>query len=250
MITIKEIGDERPHLKETLRLYEKVVKFKLSTVDLNKNPISVGDIAYPPDLIGPVFERFSATFDIPEDILTPLQEAMKFGQIDFTRLPMNEIPAFSLPYHADELAGILFLMSKPYFLWLGKSYDISNKFWEEGRCPVCNSVPSVSFIKKDEGRRLHCSFCESSGPWHRIGCPNCQGRDSHKIDIITAEEEKGFRIELCNECKSYMKTTEEELLSNYSPELLDIISLPLDIIAQNKGYKRHSPNPVGMMKMV
>lgn len=250
MVTIQEIVDKRPYLKDTLRLYEKIDEFKRSTVHLNKNLISLGDIAYPQDLIESVFGRFSAEFDIPGDILAPLKEAMRLGQIDLTRLPMNEIPSFSLPYHADELAGILFIISKPYFLWLGKSYDISSKFWEEGRCPVCNSIPSLSFIKKDEGRTLYCSFCESRGPWHRIGCPGCQNRDAIKLDIIEIEEEKGLRIDLCNKCKSYVKTGSDNLLDDYTPELLDIISLPLDILAQERGYKRHSPNPIGMINMV
>lgn len=250
MITIQEIVDERPHLKDTLRLYERVIEFKRSTAELNNNLISFENIAYPPDLIEPIFERFSSKFDIPEDILAPLKEAMKLGQIDLTRLPLNEIPSFSLPYHTDEIAGILFIISKPFFLWLRKTYDISNKFWQEGRCPVCNSIPSLSFIKKDEGRTLYCSFCEGRGPWHRTGCPYCQNRDIYKLDILEIEEEKEFRIDLCNGCKSYIKTVNDILPKGYTPELLDIISLPLDIIAQGKGYKRHSPNPMGMIKMV
>lgn len=250
MITIEEIIGKRPHLSDALRMYEKVVEFKRLTADLNKDPVSFGDTAYPSELINPIFESFSFIFDVPEDMLAPLKEAMKLGQIDFTRLPLNETPAFSLPYHEDELAGILFIISKPYFLRVKKSYDTSHISWEEGRCPVCNSIPSLAFIKMDEGKTLYCSFCENRGHWHRIGCPNCQNRDTHKLDIIEIEEEKGFRIDLCNECKSYIKTVDESLLNDYTPELLDMISLPLDIIAQGKGYKRHSPNPVGMTKMV
>jgi len=32
-------------------------------------------------------------------------------------------------------------------------------------------------------------------------------------------------------------------------DLADLISLPLDIVIQEKGYKRSSPNPIGMVKM-
>ena len=246
MVTLEEIAAERPHLKDTLRLYEKVMEFVRLTPDLAVSP---GAVSYPPGSIDMIFKSFSSVFDMPEDILDPLKEAMKLGQIDLTRLPFNEIPAFSLPYHEDELSAILFLISKPFFLRLRASYDASSVFWESGRCPVCKSVPSLSFIRQDEGRTLYCSYCETHGKWHRIGCPNCETRDAEELEIIETEEEKGFRIDLCNGCRSYIKTINYALLSDYTPGLLDIMSLPLDILAQDRAYKRLSPNPVGMRKM-
>jgi len=246
VVTLEEIAVERPHLKDALGLYEKVMEFNRLTSDLK---LSSGAVSYPPGSIDLIFKSFSSVFDMPEDILDPLKEAMKLGQIDLSRIPFNEIPAFSLPYHEDELSTILFLIGKPYFTSLGGSYSLRDVFWESGRCPVCKSFPSLSFIKQDEGRTLYCSYCESRGKWHRIGCPHCQSRDAGKLEIITTEEEKGLRIDLCNGCRSYMKTINDTLLNDYTPELLDIISLPLDILAQDRAYKRLSPNPVGMRKM-
>ena len=249
MITIEKIADQRPHLKDALRLYEKVTEFNRLTEEVNTAALSPGDISYSPGAIDPLFESFSSIIDVPVDILAPLKEAMKLGQVDLTRLPLNETPAFSLPYHEDELAGLLFLISRPFFLRLSSSLKASSLFWEEGRCPVCHSVPSVAFIKQDEGKTLYCSYCSNSGKWHRIGCPHCQNRDARKVELLEVEQERGFRIELCNECKSYSKTMNESLLSEYTPELLDVMSLPLDILAQGRGYKRLSPNPIGMIKM-
>jgi formate dehydrogenase maturation protein FdhE len=34
-----------------------------------------------------------------------------------------------------------------------------------------------------------------------------------------------------------------------SPDLADLMSLPLDIVMQQKGFKRRSPNPLGMVNM-
>jgi formate dehydrogenase maturation protein FdhE len=34
-----------------------------------------------------------------------------------------------------------------------------------------------------------------------------------------------------------------------TPDLADLISLPLDIVVQEKGYKRPSPNAIGMVRM-
>jgi formate dehydrogenase maturation protein FdhE len=49
---------------------------------------------------------------------------------------------------------------------------------------------------------------------------------------------------------SYSKTFEGQMTEDNSMDELDIISLPLDIVVQEKGYNRSSPNPVGMMRMV
>jgi len=249
MITIEEIAEKRPHLKDALRVYGKVTEFNRKIEGMHITSPFPEDINYPPSFIDPIIESFSSVFDVPADILAPLKEAMKLGQVDISRLPLNETPAFSLPYHEGELKNLLFLISKPFFLRLGDSLEVSTLFWEEGRCPVCHAVPSLSFIKP-EGKTLSCSYCSSRGKWHRIGCPHCQNRDARKLEILEVEQEKGFRIDLCNECKSYLKTMDEGLLSEYTPELLDIMSLPLDILAQDRGYQRRSPNPIGVTGMI
>ncbi len=247
MITTTEIAEQRPHLKDTLRLFDKVTEF--NRLNMNAIALNAGDVSYPPDSLDPLFESFSSLFDVPGDILAPLKEAMRLGQTDLSRLPLGETPAFSLPYHEDELTSLLFLISRPFFLLLGGSSNASAAFWEEGRCPACYSSPALSFMKQEEGKMLYCSYCSRSGTWHRIGCPHCQNRDARKLEILEVEQEKGFRIDLCNECKSYRKTADHALLSEYTADLLDIVSLPLDILAQARGYKRLSPNPVGMIKM-
>ncbi len=247
MMTIDEIADKRPHLSDALRLYGKVQAFERSVLDLNLR-IAAEDVSYPHESVETILKSFSSVFEIPEDSLSPLKEALALGQIDLTRLPLNEYAGLSLSQRQDELSGVLFLISKPFFIRLRSAMaEDYFPFWEEGRCPVCNAVPSLSFIQQDEARKLHCSYCGYTGPWHRIGCPNCQNRDSVKLEIIEAEGEKGFRIDLCNECKSYTKTARNYLLADYTPDLIDIVSIPLDIIAQGKGYRRHSPNPIGMI---
>ena len=245
MTTIEEIAKSRPHLREALGLFKKMETFERLVQDMEF--LEAGATSYRPESVDAVFESFISAFDIPGDFLSPLREAMKLGRIDFTRLPMNETPAFSLPFHEDELQTTLFMIGKPFFLSLRNSLKVDPAFWPEGRCPVCNALPSLAFIRQDGGRSLFCSYCGFSGPWHRIGCPNCQNRGPRGLDINEIEEEKGFRIDFCNECRSYIKTVNAKLLEEYSPELIDIVSLPLDIVAQGKGYRRHSPNPIGIM---
>lgn len=246
---IEKIIEERPHLKESLKLYEKALEFGKLILQTIENPLSPEDTTYPSPLIVPLIENFSLIFDMPGEMLTPLKEALELGHIDFTRLPLNETPSFSLPYHEDELSMLLYLIGKPYFLWSKDICTAETAFWQEGKCPVCVSTPSIALIKDEGERTLYCSYCESLGAWHRIGCPRCLSRDAHKFDIIEVEEEKGMRIDLCNNCLSYVKTKSGGIPEGYSPGLFDIISMPLDVIAQERGYQRRSPNPMGMTKM-
>jgi FdhE protein len=245
MVSIEEIIEKKPHLKDTLRLYENVVEFNRIVKDL----ILSEETAYSSELIEPIFKTFSSIFEIPEEDIEPLKEAMRLGQIDLARLPLNEVPPVSLPYNKDEIAKILFLISKPYFIRLRNSCNLDNIFWQEGRCPVCHSIPSIAAIDKDGKKHLYCSFCGTTGYYKRIGCPSCLNSDTSKINIITAEEEEGIRIDICDVCSSYLKTIEIGLLEDLTPELADLISLPLDIIAQVRGYTRPSSNPIGMIKM-
>lgn len=248
-MNIEDIIQEKPHLKETLRLYERVMEF-ISAVSALGKGIRFEDISYPPELVDPVFEAFSSILGMPPESLSPLREALKFGRIDLSRLPMSESPVFSLPYHEDELGVILFLISIPYFRILRESHNLDNTLWEEGKCPLCNARPSLSVIDDGGRRRLHCSFCGTTGYYRRMGCPSCANEDTSQINIFTLEGEKGFRIDACDACGSYIKTVIGSLSEDrQAPDFADLISIPLDIIAQGKGYRRHSPNPIGMTRM-
>ena len=70
------------------------------------------------------------------------------------------------------------------------------------------------------------------------------------MTVVTLEGEEGMRADTCDKCMSYCKTFEGQMAADNSMDELDIISLPLDIVVQEKGFKRLSPNPVGMMRMI
>ena len=64
-----------------------------------------------------------------------------------------------------------------------------------------------------------------------------------------SEDEPGFRIATCDECQTYVKIVESPVLNEMGVDLADLASLPLDIVAQEKGYGRMAPNPIGLKKM-
>lgn len=69
------------------------------------------------------------------------------------------------------------------------------------------------------------------------------------LNIFVINNEKGFSVRTCNSCKSYVKTVDRDLLDRLTPDFADLISLPLDMVIQKQGFKRTSPNPIGMVRM-
>ena len=245
---LEDIIRQKPHLAEPLRFYEKTVKFLES---IREAPIKTGphQNAYAPEIIGKIFERFSTFIGLPEGSLDPLKQAMELGEIDFTRLPLGEVPAFSLPYAEDDLSMLLFLVSRPYFVALRESCSRDDRMWEEGRCPVCNAQPTVTWIGDNGRRRVSCSYCGTTGQVNRTGCPVCLTVDSAKQKVLVFEREEGFKINTCDLCRSYVKNVDAGMILRLTPEIADLVSLPLDIVVQEKGYVRRSPNPLGMRKI-
>ncbi len=245
---VEEILREKPHLADTFRFYEKAVQFIDSARALVPAP-RPSRAAYPAEALDPIFERFSSFIDLPEGSLDPLKRAMELGEIDFTRLPLGEVPAFSLPYAEDDLSMLLFLLSKPYFIALREAHPQDGRTWEEGRCPVCAAKPAISWIGDNGRRRVSCSYCGTTGYADRIGCPVCQAVDASKQNILVFDREEGFKINTCDLCHSYVKTVDAGMILRLTPELADLASLPLDIVVQEKGYARRSPNPIGIRKI-
>jgi hypothetical protein len=157
MDNFEELIAQKPHLEEPLRFYEKSVQFTDSVRALGI-PSGMGLKAYPSMFIGPIIERFQSVFDLPEGSLAPLKQALELEEIDFTRLPLLEVPAFSLPYPEDDLTLLLFLLSRPYFFGMHDVLPYADRIWEDGRCPVCNARPAVSSITPEGRQQLYCSF--------------------------------------------------------------------------------------------
>ncbi|NWF75152.1 MAG: formate dehydrogenase accessory protein FdhE [Nitrospirae bacterium] len=127
--------------------------------------------------------------------------------------------------------------------------------WRKGYCPVCGSEPLMGKIKNVEGvegaKFLICSSCGFEWRFDRILCPFCGNGDHKKLRHFYIEKEgKGYRVDVCDICKKYIKTIDlRELKIDVIPHVEDIGTIHLDIIAQNEGYKRDILNILDMEKM-
>lgn len=253
-IDIQTLIDKKPHLKDPLELYARWQRFQREVVELlpkARTVVSVEDArAYPRENAEAIFQLFVSIFDVPAVELDSLKQALVKGEIDFMRLPLDELPDLAgLAESGEGLSSILFLMSRPYFQALRDTFPLDGNQWQEGRCPLCSARSAIASVTEGPKRLLHCSFCGTSGPYRFIGCPNCGTVDTEKLNTIMSEDEPGFRLATCDACQTYVKIIEHPILTEMAIDLADIASLPLDIIAQEKGYARLAPNPISLKKI-
>lgn len=124
------------------------------------------------------------------------------------------------------------------------SIELDSESWLKGYCPVCGSLPHLSLLKEDVGKRyLICSFCGYSWRMDRLVCPFCDNKEQEFLQYFYGEGEENYRINLCNKCHQYIKTIDLRILGEADLSLEDLATLHLDILASQKGYQRPVPNP-------
>jgi len=240
-----ELIKEKPHLQSPLELYMKIKELTEQCKKERERMKLDSDVS----LIDIVLKNFSTVFQIPYESISFLKdEVLKSGK-NIIKEPSS---LWSLQIQSEELSKeevdrMLFILSKPFFVFLRRDGQQAS-FMETGKCPICGTESSLSMITENNEKIMICPLCEHGGSFFRIGCPYCFNKDSSKIELLLDEEE--IRAELCLECNTYIKSFKENHYMKYSdPFLIDLVSLPLDIVVQKRGYIRRSPNIVGLRRI-
>lgn len=118
----------------------------------------------------------------------------------------------------------------------GKS--IAKTGWAEGYCPICGKEPKIGEIREEEGRRfLFCTQCGFEWRFMRIKCPFCGNEEQQTLAYFSIEGEEKYRVDVCNECKRYIKTVDfRETKEEANLDVEDIATLHLDMLANEEGY--------------
>ncbi len=123
---------------------------------------------------------------------------------------------------------------------------VDQESWLEGSCPVCGNLPAIQRLKREDGRRmLRCSFCATEWYFRRVMCPFCGNEDHNTlryffVDESSPVEKPAFRVDVCDRCKSYIKTLDERKLpESEKPDLYleNLSTVYLDVLAQRDGYQ-------------
>lgn len=114
-----------------------------------------------------------------------------------------------------------------------------NGNWNRGYCPVCGCLPCLSFLNDTGHRYFVCEFCRHQWAAKRNLCPNCDHEnEKESVGYFYSDDEKAYRTYTCESCKTYIKTIDtRELARPFFPPLENIITLHLDLKAENLGYK-------------
>jgi FdhE protein len=145
----------------------------------------------------------------------------------------------------DALAFITYNSIKPslsIFAESASKYLDKDNPWEKGYCPVCGNTPVMSAFETDGKRFLTCSFCWHKWPVARLFCPFCENREPGSLHYLFSEDEKEYRIDVCDRCNKYIKNVDTRIIDRfvYLP-LEQIASLHLDIMAKEKGFESGVP---------
>jgi formate dehydrogenase accessory protein FdhE len=116
-------------------------------------------------------------------------------------------------------------------------------------CPFCDRRPAFGVLRQqgDGARRnLLCGFCLCEWEFRRIVCPACGEEDQTKLPIYTAAQFSHMRVECCDACHTYIKSTDLTKNGLADPLVDELASVPLDLWAQEHDYGKLCPNLLGM----
>jgi len=163
------------------------------------------------------------------------------GEEDFVDDPLLEADEEEQEDDAFDLIELFLEESlRPDLERIAEKYApvVAQSAWSEGYCPICGREPKIAEIKKSEEERfLFCHQCGFEWSFRRIKCPFCGNEAPSSLAFFTVEEDERYHVDVCNECKRYIKIVdfrEENQKANMDVE--DIATLHLDILASEEGY--------------
>ncbi|TMB63739.1 MAG: formate dehydrogenase accessory protein FdhE [Chloroflexi bacterium] len=123
---------------------------------------------------------------------------------------------------------------------------------DERRCPSCGGLPQVA-IHSDTGealltgrRLLECSRCATRWAYPRMTCVSCRETGGARQPILADESRlPHLRIDACDVCRAYVVTVDIRKEPKAVPMVDEIVALPLDLIASERGYTKITRNVAG-----
>jgi FdhE protein len=182
--------------------------------------------------------------DETERILKDLDE----GSLDFESMVRDSFvrePEQQIPDEEERIFDLLGLFVEESLrpaleMVAGKYHNVIQKSeWAEGYCPVCSKEPKIAELREEEGfRYLYCNQCGFEWNYRRIKCPFCGNEDQQELAYFSIEGEEKYRVDVCNNCKRYIKTVDfRKTTERANLDVEDIATLHLDILASEEGYE-------------
>jgi len=94
-------------------------------------------------------------------------------------------------------------------------------------------------------RMLHCALCANAWQVTRVRCPACDEQDPEKLPSFAVPAYPAARIEACESCTGYVKSIDLTLDARAVPEVDDLVSVSLDLWAEEQSFLRFEPGLLG-----
>jgi FdhE protein len=155
----------------------------------------------------------------------------------------------ALDYPALDPATVPLLGAALQVHWLGRvtalGVEALHKLDVPTVCPACGSPPVAGVLRIDGpvpgSRYLHCVLCATEWYMTRGACCQCETRAKLAYYHIEGASE-AVKGEACDECKGYVKLLNHEKDPQADPFADDLATLALDVLLDESGYERASPN--------
>lgn len=119
----------------------------------------------------------------------------------------------------------------------------------ENVCPRCGHLPQVAVLRSQghgQAINLVCSLCDEEWGFRRVCCPSCLEQDESQLEFFSAEGFEYFRVSVCRSCDQYILCVDAEKEQTAIPVVDELAALPLDVWANEKGFKKLQPNIAGI----
>ncbi|MEQ6388528.1 formate dehydrogenase accessory protein FdhE [Bacillaceae bacterium S4-13-58] len=162
-----------------------------------------------------------------------IEEALSMNEYYFVSWAEENKVQSWLPYFMAEQA------LRPFMRVLAKLYEtqIKDVAKTAKHCPCCGEPVRLAQLEQKGKKFLVCPRCYAKWQEKRLSCSHCGNDDHQKLKYLSVERQKEAQIQVCNECNGYIKVIDTSAyIQKPEPALLDILTIHLDYIAQEKGY--------------
>jgi formate dehydrogenase accessory protein FdhE len=256
----REMGSKYPFAREGLLFYEKLADFQKSLQGaLRKTNQSSQSLRRQTtlrnepdfDFLLPHFPIFLSMIEqnAPSTLTAAARDLRKQDRLNRQNILLGfwNGSAVDEASPAETLLSWMFL--QPYAEFLAARAETVPAETTRSLCPLCSGKPLVGVLRPegDGGKRsLICALCATEWVYRRILCPSCGEEDVHKLPVYTAERLKHVRVEACDTCRSYIKTVDLTKDGRAIPVVDELMSIPLDLWAVERGYSKIRTNILGI----